>query len=39
MEPVDDPVIEEILETVKKDGYGLQTLVVEALASEIFRSR
>ncbi|MFM7750709.1 MAG: DUF1592 domain-containing protein, partial [Opitutaceae bacterium] len=39
MEPVDDPVIEEILEAVKKDGYGLQTLIVESLASDIFRSR
>ena len=24
---------------VKADGYGLRTLVIEALASEIFRSR
>jgi hypothetical protein len=24
---------------VKKDGYGLRTLVVESLSSEIFRSR
>ncbi len=39
MTPVDDYVIEDIFEAVKKDGYGLRTLVVEALASEIFRSR
>ncbi len=39
MEPVDDTVIEEIFETVKQDGYGLRTLIVECLASEIFRSR
>ncbi len=39
VEPVDDPVIEEILETVKNDGHGLQTLVVESLASEVFRTR
>ena len=39
MEAVDDFVIEDILETVKRDGYGLRTLIVECLASEIFRSR
>ncbi len=39
MEPVDEFVIEDIFQAVKKDGYGLRTLVVEALASEIFRSR
>ncbi len=39
MEPVDDFVIEEIFQTVEKDDYGLRTLIVEALASEIFRSR
>ena len=39
MESIDDFVIEDILQVVKKDGYGLRTLVVEALASEIFRSR
>ena len=39
MTPVDDYVIEDILQAVKKDGYGLRTLMVEALASEIFRSR
>ncbi len=39
MTPVDDYVIEDILQAVKKDGYGLRTLVVEALASDIFRSR
>jgi hypothetical protein len=39
MEPVDDVVIEEIYQAVAKDGYGLRTLVVESLASEIFRSR
>ncbi len=39
MEPSDDFVIEEIFEAVQKDGYGLRTLIVESLASEIFRSR
>ena len=39
MEPVDDYVIEDILRTVQKDNYGLRTLIVEALSSEIFRSR
>jgi hypothetical protein len=39
MEPIDDSVIEDIFQAVKKDGYGLRTLVVESLASEIFRSR
>jgi hypothetical protein len=39
MEPIDEFVIEDILQAVKKDDYGLHTLIVEALASEIFRSR
>ncbi len=39
LEAVDDYVIEEIFQTVKADGYGLRTLIVEALASEILRSR
>jgi hypothetical protein len=39
MEALDDVVIEEIFQAVKKDGYGLRTLLVESLASEIFRSR
>jgi hypothetical protein len=39
MEPIDEFVIEDILQAVKLDGYGLRTLMVEALASEIFRSR
>jgi hypothetical protein len=32
-------VIEDILQAVKQDGYGLRTLIVESLASDIFRSR
>ena len=39
MEPVDEFVIEDILRAVKQDNYGLRTLVLEALASDIFRSR
>ena len=39
MEPIDAFEIEDIVEAVKKDGYGLRTLLVESLASEIFRSR
>ena len=39
MEPSDEFVIEDILQAVKQDGYGLRTLIVESLASDIFRSR
>ena len=39
MEQVDQFEIEEILSRVKADNYGLQTMVIEVLASEIFRSR
>ncbi len=39
LEPVDEFVIDDIFEAVEKDGYGLRTLVVESLASAIFRSR
>ena len=39
MEAIDDVALEEIFEAVKKDGYGMRSLVVESLASEIFRSR
>lgn len=39
MEPIDEVVIEEIFQAAKKNDYGLRTLIVEALASEIFRSR
>ncbi|WP_414665116.1 DUF1592 domain-containing protein [Horticoccus sp. 23ND18S-11] len=39
MEPVDEFVIEDIFQAVKKEGYGLRTLVAECLASDIFRSR
>jgi hypothetical protein len=39
MEPVDGYVINDILEQVKEDDYGLQTLVVEVMTSEIMRSR
>ncbi len=39
MEPVDEYEIEEILATVKKNDYGLQTLILESVTSEIFRSR
>jgi hypothetical protein len=39
MEPPDNFVIEEILETVKKEKLGLRTLLVECLASRVFRSR
>jgi hypothetical protein len=39
MEPADDYVIEEIFQAVKKDDYGLRTLLLEAIGSEIFRSR
>ena len=39
MEGVDEFVIDDIFQAVKKDGYGLRTLIVESLASEIFRSR
>jgi hypothetical protein len=39
MERVDQYEIDDILDRVKADDYGLQTMVVEALTSEIFRSR
>jgi hypothetical protein len=39
MEIADDLVIDEIHNRVKKEGLGLQTLIVECLMSEIFRSR
>lgn len=39
MEAVDEFVIDDIFQAVKKDGYGLRTLIIDALASEIFRSR
>ncbi len=39
LEPIDDYVVEDILQAMKKDNYGLRTLVVESLASDIFRSR
>jgi hypothetical protein len=39
METADSFEIEEIQAKVKKEGFGLQTLLVECLTSEIFRSR
>ncbi|MDF1755735.1 MAG: DUF1592 domain-containing protein [Verrucomicrobiales bacterium] len=40
MEPVDQFEIEDILTKVRKDKqYGLRTLILESLTSEIFRSR
>ncbi|MCB1231295.1 MAG: DUF1585 domain-containing protein [Verrucomicrobiae bacterium] len=39
MTPGDFYEIEDILEKVKADHGGLQTMVVEVMTSEIFRSR
>ncbi len=39
MEGVDRIEIDEIVERVRKQDYGMRTLVKEALKSEIFRSR
>ncbi|MCB1211615.1 MAG: DUF1592 domain-containing protein, partial [Verrucomicrobiales bacterium] len=39
MKPVDDFVIEDIFQAIKKDNNGLRTLIVEALTSDVFRSR
>ncbi|MCA9135713.1 MAG: DUF1592 domain-containing protein [Planctomycetales bacterium] len=39
MERSDQFEIDEILQRVKDDGYGLMTMVTEVLTSEIFRSR
>jgi hypothetical protein len=39
MEAIDDLEIEDIFQAVKRDNYGLRTLIVECLASDIFRSR
>ena len=39
MEPSDQFVIEELQTKIKGQGLGLQTLVIECLMSEVFRSR
>ncbi|XZE32711.1 DUF1592 domain-containing protein [Pirellulaceae bacterium SH501] len=39
MEPGDKAEIESIVERIHEDNLGLRTMVVEVLASEIFRSR
>lgn len=39
LEAADEPVVEQVLEAVRKDGFGLRTLVITAVASELFRSR
>lgn len=39
MASIDEFEIDDILEAVKKDGYGFRTLIVESLASDVFRSR
>ena len=39
MERLDQYEINDIVERVKEDGYGLRTAVFEVLTSEIFRSR
>ena len=39
MRPVDDFVIEDVLQATQKDGNGLRTLIIESLTSDVFRSR
>ena len=39
MESIDQYEIGDILENVRKEGYGFRALVLEVLGSEIFRSR
>ena len=39
MERIDQYEIDDILNRVKDDNFGLQTMVVEVLTSEIFKSR
>ncbi len=39
MEPVDQFEIEDIRKAVEKDKYGLRTLIIESLTSDIFQSR
>ncbi len=39
MEPVDEYEIEDILEVVREDNYGMKTLLLETISSEIFRTR
>jgi hypothetical protein len=39
MEPADRSEIEAIAQKVQEDGFGLRTMIVEVLSSEIFRSR
>ena len=39
MEPIDKFMIDDIFAEVKKENYGFQSLIVECVSSEIFRSR
>ncbi len=39
MEPADEFAVDRIHETVKQQGLGLRSLVVECLTSDVFRSR
>jgi hypothetical protein len=39
MERVDQYEIDDILGRVKSDNFGLRTMVLEVLTSDIFRSR
>jgi Protein of unknown function (DUF1585) len=39
MELNDDFIIDKLQDKVKKQGLGLNTLIVECLMSEVFRSR
>jgi hypothetical protein len=39
MELADDLPLDQLHEKVKKQGLGLNTIIVECLMSEIFRSR
>lgn len=39
LEAVDEPVVEQVLEAVRQNGYGLRTLVLSAVGSEVFRYR
>jgi hypothetical protein len=39
MEPTDRSKIEAIAQKVQEEGFGLRTMIVEVLSSEIFRSR
>ena len=39
LEAIDEYVVDDILATVKAENYGLKTLLIESVSSDIFRAR